>query len=52
MTTEKEYTGRTRSLKILFPIVESPFIYTKKRLAEKYGRSYVALPLNLSLYHH
>ncbi len=37
MATEKEYTGRTRSLKILFTIVESPFVYTKKRLAEIYG---------------
>lgn len=36
MATEKEYTGRTRSLKILFTIVESPFVYTIKRLAEKY----------------
>jgi predicted DNA-binding transcriptional regulator YafY len=36
MSNEKEYTGRTRSLRILFAIVESPFIYTRKRLAEKY----------------
>jgi predicted DNA-binding transcriptional regulator YafY len=36
MTNEKEYTGRTRSLKILFAIVQSPFVYTIKRLAEKY----------------
>ena len=33
---EKEYTGRTRSLKILFTIVESPYTYTIKRLAECY----------------
>ena len=36
MATEKEYTGRTRSLKILFTIVESQFTYTIKRLAERY----------------
>jgi predicted DNA-binding transcriptional regulator YafY len=36
MTNEKEFTGRTRSLRILFSIVQSPFIYTIKRLAEKY----------------
>lgn len=36
MSNEKEYTGRTRSLKILFAIVQSPFIYTRKRLSEKY----------------
>ena len=36
MASEKEYTGRTRSLKILFTIVESPYTYTIKRLAERY----------------
>lgn len=36
MASEKEYTGRQRSLKILFAIVEKPFFYTIKRLAEKY----------------
>ncbi len=33
---EKEYTGRVRALKILFLIVQSPFRYTIKRLAQKY----------------
>ena len=36
MATEKEYTGRQRSLRILFAIVEKPYFYTLKRLAEKY----------------
>ena len=36
MSTEKEYLGRTRSLRILFAIVAAPYIYTKKRLADKY----------------
>jgi predicted DNA-binding transcriptional regulator YafY len=36
MASEKEYTGRIRSLRILFTIVEAPYVYTKKRLAEKY----------------
>jgi predicted DNA-binding transcriptional regulator YafY len=36
MANEKEYTGRIRSLRILFTIVEAPYVYTKKRLAEKY----------------
>jgi predicted DNA-binding transcriptional regulator YafY len=36
MATEKEFTGRTRSLIILFSIVQNPFIYTIKRLAEKH----------------
>ncbi len=34
MNTEKEYTGRLRTLRILLAIVEKPFFYTKKRLAE------------------
>jgi predicted DNA-binding transcriptional regulator YafY len=36
MANEKEYTGRIRSLRILFTIVEAPFVYTKKKLAERY----------------
>ena len=36
MATEKEYTGRQRALRILFAIVEKPYFYTIKRLAEKY----------------
>ncbi|MDZ7877147.1 MAG: WYL domain-containing protein [Saprospiraceae bacterium] len=36
MANEKEYTGRQRALRILFSIVESPYFYTIKRLAEKY----------------
>ncbi len=36
MAVEKEYTGRSRSLRVLRAIVQSPFIYTLKRLAEKY----------------
>ena len=36
MAKEKEYMGRTRSLRILFAIVESPYFYTIKRLAERY----------------
>jgi predicted DNA-binding transcriptional regulator YafY len=39
MSNEKEYTGRTRSLKILFAIVESPFFYTKERFSKIYGVS-------------
>jgi predicted DNA-binding transcriptional regulator YafY len=34
--SEKEYTGRIRSLRILFTIVSSPYTYTTKRLADKY----------------
>ncbi|MBL7818844.1 MAG: WYL domain-containing protein [Saprospiraceae bacterium] len=36
MATEKEYTGRVRALKVLLSIVESPYVYTKQRLAERY----------------
>ena len=36
MATEKEYTGRQRALRILFSIVERPYFYTIKRLAERY----------------
>jgi predicted DNA-binding transcriptional regulator YafY len=39
MANEKEYSGRTRSLRILFTIVESPFTYTKERLAKIYNVS-------------
>ena len=39
MANEKEYTGRTRSLRILFAIVESPFFYTKERLSKTYNVS-------------
>ena len=37
MSTEKEYLGRTRSLRILFAIVAAPYVYTKKRLADIYN---------------
>ena len=43
MKNEKEYTGRIRSLRILFAIVESPFRYTKKQLADKYNVSESAI---------
>ena len=33
---EKEYIGLARSLRILRAIVESPYFYTKKKLAERY----------------
>lgn len=33
---EKEYNGLTRSLRILRTVVESPYFYTKKKLAERY----------------
>jgi predicted DNA-binding transcriptional regulator YafY len=33
---EKEYIGLARSLRILRTIVESPYFYTKKRLADQY----------------
>ena len=36
MANEKEHLGRERSLRILCTIVEKPFFYTKKRLAEIY----------------
>lgn len=36
MATGKEYTGRQRALRILFSIVEKPYFYTLKRLAERY----------------
>jgi predicted DNA-binding transcriptional regulator YafY len=36
MSNEKEFKGRERSLQILFAIVESPFRYTIKQLAEQY----------------
>ena len=36
MASDKEYTGRQRSLRILFAIVENPYFYTLKRLAERY----------------
>ena len=36
MASDKEYTGRQRSLRILFAIVENPYFYTIKRLAERY----------------
>lgn len=39
MTNEKEYTGRTRSLRILFAIVEKPFFYTKEKFSKIYGVS-------------
>jgi hypothetical protein len=38
MSNDKEYTGRTRFLRILFAIVESPFFYTE-RLAKTYNVS-------------
>ncbi len=36
MAKDKQYTGRTRALRILYTIVGSPYIYTIKRLAETY----------------
>lgn len=39
MPNEKEYTGRIRSLRILFAIVEKPFFYTKERFSKIYGVS-------------
>lgn len=39
MANEKEYTGRARSLRILFAIVEKPFFYTKERLSSTYNVS-------------
>lgn len=36
MASEREYTGRVRALRILRTIVESPYVYTVKRLAEIY----------------
>lgn len=36
MSSEKEYTGRVRALKILKAIVEAPYFYTKKQLAKRY----------------
>jgi predicted DNA-binding transcriptional regulator YafY len=37
--SEKEYTGRTRSLRILRAIIESPFFYTREELARHYNVS-------------
>ncbi|MFM2268904.1 MAG: hypothetical protein RL757_2345 [Bacteroidota bacterium] len=39
MATEKEYTGRIRTLRILRALVELPFYYTKKELARIYNVS-------------
>jgi predicted DNA-binding transcriptional regulator YafY len=39
MAANQEYTGRIRTLRILRSIIEKPYFYTKKRLAEIYGMS-------------
>ena len=51
MASEKEYTGRTRSLRILLAIIESPFFYTRDAQEDvrndatirEYGRAEVTL---------
>ncbi len=39
MASEKEYTGRTRSLRILLAIIESPFFYTRDAFTKIYSVS-------------